>query len=35
VCGETAELESLRRKTQQLTGPPPVSLAPAAVPGFD
>jgi hypothetical protein len=33
--GETAELESLRRKTQQLMGRPPVSLAPAAVPGFD
>ena len=33
--GETAELRSLRRKTQQLTGQPSDSLARAAVPGFD
>lgn len=33
--GETAELGSLRRRTQQLTGQSPDSLARAAVPGFD
>ncbi len=33
--GETAELRSLRRRTQQLTGQPSDSLARAAVPGFD
>lgn len=33
--GETLELQTLRRKTQQLTDQLPRSLAPAAVPGLD
>lgn len=33
--GETAELQTLRRKAQQLTGQEPRSLAPASVPGFE